>query len=137
MVCVMPPAAADSDDTVSCALAWPVPETARLRVPSVVPVVVSTNVTVPVGDAVLGALAVIVAVNVTGSPNTVGLFDVLKLADVVPWLTVSVVVPLEAPKSTLALNAAVIMKLPIGRPLNVSAALPLASSDLVPIGVTC
>src|SRR5262249_56276437 len=109
----------------------------RLTVPRVVPVVVSMKVTLPPGDRVLGALAVIVAVNVTGSPKTVGLFDVDRLADVVPWLTVSEVVALDALKSTLALNAAVTVNVPTGRALNTSAALPLESSDLVPIEITC
>src|SRR6266540_2898253 len=103
MVCVMPPDADASDVTVSCALPWAL----RLAVPSVVLVVVSTKVTLPAGGSVLGALGLMVAVNVTGSPKTVGLFDVVSEAVVVPWLTVSEVVPLDALKSTLALNDAV------------------------------
>src|ERR1051326_5897123 len=101
MVCVRPPTADDSVWTVSIAVDVPGREELRLLVPRVVLVVVSMKVTLPCGGSVLGALAVIVAVNVTGSPKTVGLLDVLSEAEVVPWLTVSVVMPLELLKSTL------------------------------------
>src|SRR5438093_1236731 len=133
MVCDMPPAAEDRLFTVSLAWDLPVPEGARLVVPRVVLVVVSTKVTLPMGDSVLGALAVMVAVKVTGSPKTVGLLEVLSEAEVVPWLTVSLVVPLEALKSTLALKAAVTVKVPTGRALKTRAALPLESRALVPM----
>src|SRR5947207_7099287 len=136
MVCELPPAADDRDDTVNWARDDPVePVGARLTVPSVVPVVVSVKVTLPDGGSVLGASAVTVAVNVTGSPKTVGDFEVVSVALVVPWVTVSEVVPLDALKSTLALNAAVTVCVPTGRALNTSAAFPLESRDLVPIGV--
>src|SRR5438093_957518 len=105
MVCVRPVADDDSDVTVSLAL----PVLSRLLVPSVALVVRSMKVTLPLGARVLGASGLTVAVKVTGSPKTVGLFDVVMVVVVVPWLTVSEVVPLEALKSTLALNAAVIV----------------------------
>src|SRR5215468_5376965 len=132
MVCVRP-VDDDSDVTVSLAL----PLLSRLLVPSVVLVVRSMKVTLPLGARVLGESGLTVAVKVTGSPKTVGLFDVETLVVVVPWLTVSDVVPLEALKSTLALNATVIVNEPTGRALNGSVALPLLSSDLVPMLVTC
>src|SRR2546429_4217362 len=118
MVCVMPPTADDSVLTVSIAVDVPEPEALRVLVPRVVLVVVSMKVTLPAGDSVLGALAVIVAVNVTGSPKTVGLLEVLSEAEVVPWLTVSVGVPLEPLKSTLAVNVPVTVSVPTGKPLE-------------------
>src|SRR5262245_21746393 len=111
----MPPVADASDVTFSVAVDLPDEPATRLAVPSVAPVVESVKVTLPAGGSVLGALAVIVAVKVTGSPKTVGLFDVVRLAEVVPWLTVSEVVPLDALKSTLALNDAVTVNEPTGR----------------------
>src|SRR5258708_24252219 len=102
MLCVIPPTADVSDDTISVAVDCPEEPATRFMVPRVVLVVVSTKVTLPAGGSVLGALALIVAVKVTGSPKTGGLFDVLSDAEVVPWLTVSLVVSLEPLKSTLA-----------------------------------
>src|SRR4051812_43147910 len=111
----MPPTAEDSDVTVSVALDWPKLVATRLLVPRVAPVVMSTKVTLPGGDSVLGALALTVAVKVTGSPKTVGLFDELRLLVVVPWLTVSVVESPEPLKSTLGLKVAVTVSVPTGR----------------------
>src|SRR5262249_25000953 len=134
MVCVRPVDDDASDVTVSLAL----PLLSRLLVPSSLLLSVrSMKVTLPLGARVLGESGLTVAVKVTGSPKTVGLFDVETLVVVVPWLTDSHVPSLAPLKLTLPVNGAVIVNEPTGRALNESVALPLLSSDLVPMGVTC
>src|SRR2546429_640857 len=93
---------------VSAAVLWPGLDGARGDVPSVVLVVVSVKVTEPACASVLGALALTVAVNVTGSPKTVGLLLVLTVVAVVPWLIVwgTMVELLEAKLPVVSLNMA-------------------------------
>src|SRR5262249_23175569 len=95
------------------------------------------KVTLPAGGSVLGALPMIVAVNVTGSPKTVGLFEVVSEALVVPWLLVSGVVPTEGWKLGLAFKAGGFVCVAPGTAVKVRGAFPFASNDFVPIGVTC
>ena len=47
------------------------------------------NWTLPVGEVVAGALGLTVAVKVTFSPETVGLFEVVRVVVVGPWETVT------------------------------------------------
>jgi hypothetical protein len=84
---------------VNVTLAWLAPFSARgaCRTPS------TKNVTVPTGVAVLGSLAVTVAVNVTVAPKVEGLSEELTLIDVGAWLTVWVCVPALAAKVRLPL----------------------------------
>src|SRR5262245_35887463 len=112
MVCVRPVDDDASDVTFSVAM----PLLSRVLVPSSLLLSVrSMKVTLPLGVRVLGESGLTVGVKMTCSPKTVGLFDVETVVVVVPWLTVSDVVPLEPLKLTLPLNAAVIVNEPTGR----------------------
>jgi hypothetical protein len=68
-------------------MATPPTDGCAMHPPTVVPP--SENVTVPVGVPAAGAVAVTIAVYITGCPDTEGSTDDVSIVVVVPWLTVS------------------------------------------------